>query len=84
MGLQERRSILERRLYGTTTWRFGSVQGYHWWCSGLRCGAEVLSRREITGLKEYLGKKALQDNDVEVWFKGITGSVQDFGVELKY
>ena len=39
----QRGSILERRLYGTTTWRFGSVQGYHWWCSGLWRGAEVLS-----------------------------------------
>ena len=27
-----------------------------------------MSGREITGLKEYLGKKALQDNDVEVQF----------------
>ena len=48
--------------------RRDSVQEYHWWCSGLRCGAEVLSGREITGLKKYLGKKTLQDNYVEVQF----------------
>ena len=35
-------------------------------------------------MRQYSGKKVLRDNDVEVWFKGITGSVQDFGVELKY
>ena len=36
--------------------------------------------------RQYLGKKALQDNDVGVRFgsKDITGGVQDFGVGLKY
>ena len=29
-------------------------------------------------------KEDVRDNDVEVRFKGITGSVQDFGTELKY
>ena len=35
-------------------------------------------RTGVTGLK-----KTLQDNYVEVWFKGIAGSVQGFGVEWK-
>ena len=35
------------RIYGGFFLRFGSVQWYHWWCSGLQHGIEVLSEREI-------------------------------------